>query len=280
MIFQREKIAIFHPGKCGGTTIEHLFLQELRQTTLSRLLKQPCFSQKNNKDLTPEYLQKRIQIMVGFIHKMYAVNGIFNIYLQHADIAATLRLHDKLTIDNLFKITFVRNPFPRILSAYYYNMWDRKLSFRQFVLDILPQKQPINSGYTRNHFGNLHHYTHLNGRLYVDFVGKLENIAADVASLNAQLGLSLDLQHERQHAQTVASSLYGHYSQAYDEQMVTTMNKIYAHDLDLFDYQFERKMDYKPQPFVVKTESIPTENINGHKAFMAAFRKLFSIDQA
>ncbi|MCA9949412.1 MAG: hypothetical protein KDE48_07200, partial [Anaerolineales bacterium] len=63
-------------------------------------------------------------------------------------------------------------------------------------------------------------------------------------------------------------------------QMVTTMNKIYAHDLDLFDYQFERKMDYKPQPFVVKTESIPTENINGHKAFMAAFRKLFSIDQA
>lgn len=279
MIFQKEKIAVFHPGKCGGTTIEHLFLQELRQTTLSRLLKQPCFSQKNNKALTSEYLQKRIQMMVGFIPKMYAVNGISNIYLQHADIAATLRLHDKNTIDNLFKITFVRNPFPRILSAYYYNMWDRKVSFRRFVLELLPKRQHANTEFTRNHFGNIHRYTHLNGHLYVDFVGKLENITVDIARLNAQLGLSLDLQRERKHAQTVASSLYGHYSQAYDENMVVVMNELYTQDLDLFNYQFERKMDFKPQLFVGKADSVPTKSVNGRKAFISAFRKLFNIDQ-
>ncbi len=272
MLFNKEKILILHPGKCGGTTIEHLFLRALRRTNLAQLLNQPCFKQENNHDLTAECLQQRKEMMAGYISRVYAINGVYNIYLQHADLAATGRIHGQVQLDGLFKIAFVRNPFPRILSAYYYNMWDRKTDFRTFIIEQLPRRKKMNQDYTRNHFGALHHYTHMNGRLAVDFLGKLETLAEDVDRLSRQLGLSLDLQRERQHARTRAGRLYAHYSQAYDDQMVAVVQDLYAQDLQLFDYQFERRLPYGPVPL---GEDVELAANNGRHSFLSAFRQLF-----
>jgi Sulfotransferase family len=248
MLFADEKIAIFHPGKCGGTTIEHLFLRTLRDTNLAEILAQPCFSNKSNHTLTAGCRRRRVEAMIGFLHRNYSANGVHNIYLQHADIAATLYVHDREVIDPLFKITFVRNPFPRLLSAYYYNMWDRKLTFRDFVLYELPARHARNMPYTRNHFGDMHRYTHLNGRQYVDFLGKLENIEHDVAVLSDRLGIPLCLEREHKHARTVSSDNYDHYSQAYDADMVAQVERLYPADLALFDYRFERQYAFRPSP--------------------------------
>ena len=137
MLFQDEKILIYHPGKCGGTTVEHLFLKSLRKTTLAQLLKRPCFASRNNTNLTDEALSQRINFMVGYIVKKYEINKIYNIYLQHADIHANIEIHGKDYINSLFKITFIRNPFPRILSAFYYNTRNKRSTFRNFILEEL-----------------------------------------------------------------------------------------------------------------------------------------------
>ena len=241
MLFEEEQILIYHPGKCGGTTIEQLFLRSLRNTNLAQLLKQPSFNVRNNDKLTPWWLEDRLRFLVGYLPTQHAVNGFGGIYLQHADIRASLGIHGPDAIDPLFKVAFVRNPFPRVLSAFFYNMWDRKMTFREFVLNQLEKCMQRNEPYTVGHFGPMHLYTHLDGQQYVDFIGRLETIGRDVERLSQEVGVSLDLTRERQHAKTSSSKIYGHYSEAYDDEMVKAVYEIYERDFELFNYDFDRK---------------------------------------
>ncbi|MCB0193370.1 MAG: sulfotransferase family 2 domain-containing protein [Anaerolineae bacterium] len=249
MLFKDENVILYHPGKCGGTTIEHLFLRILKNTNLATILKQPCFSTKNNKPLTADCLSRRINFMLGYITKDCEVDGISQIFLQHADIQASIKIHGRDYIDSLFKVTFIRNPFPRILSAFYYNMWDRKTTFRDFVLHILTSKYQFNQNYTVNHFGELNRFTHYDGQQYVNFIGKLENINADVEKLSKQLSLPLYPSFERKHAKTVSSNIYEHYSEAYDDEMVDFVYNLYQKDFDLFDYTFKRELPFNPDEY-------------------------------
>ena len=84
MLFRDEKTLILHPGKCGGTTIEHLFLRALRNLDLTTLLNRSCFKPEQNLSLSNECLQKRIDWMTGYLTQSNAVNGVSGIYLQHA----------------------------------------------------------------------------------------------------------------------------------------------------------------------------------------------------
>jgi Sulfotransferase family len=247
MLFEQEQILIYHPGKCGGTTIEQLFLRSLRYTDLARLLQEPRFNVRNNDKLEPWWLEDRLRFMLGYLARDYAVRGVGGIYLQHADVLASIALHGRETIDSLYKVTFVRNPFPRILSAFFYNGWDRRMTFRDFVLEKLEISRDRNRPYTVGHFGEMHRYTHLDGALYVDFLGRLENVDHDVGRLAAELGIPLDLGRERRHARTASGRVYEHYSEAYDDEMVATVERLYRDDLDLFDYRFERELAFAPR---------------------------------
>jgi hypothetical protein len=244
MLFQTEKLLILHPGKCGGTTIENLFLRSLRNTNTAQVVSHPCFAAGNNGRLTTEFLRCRVEFMTGFLPAQ-ELNGVSGIYLQHADIAATIALHGKSNVDSLFKTVFVRNPFPRILSAFFYNAWDRRLTFEQFVRHKLEQRCEENRVSTVNHFGELHRFTHYEGELYADFLGRLENVEADVAELSRIIQVPLDLSNERQHAKTVATTVYEHYSQAYDERMVDLVYRLYRRDFDLFGYTFKREVPFR-----------------------------------
>ena len=65
MLFSAEKILILHPGKCGGTTIENLFLRSLRNTTLQQVHRNPYFSNVNSNNLTTEHVRHRVESMMG-----------------------------------------------------------------------------------------------------------------------------------------------------------------------------------------------------------------------
>ena len=251
MLFQDEKILILHPGKCGGTTVEHLFLRSLRDTVLVELLNQSCFSTHNNKNLTADCLSQRVNFMVGVIDRKYEVNGVSGIYLQHADIQASIKIHGKPYVDSLYKIAFIRNPFARILSAFYYNMWDRKTTFEDFVLNHLVKQFHRNKEYSVSHFGEINKYTHYQGKQYVDFLGRLENIIADVEKLSRMTNIPLNLKIEHKHAKTVSSDIYEHYSEAYSDEMVDFVSKLYQKDFELFGYTFEREVPFQPKGLTV-----------------------------
>ena len=85
--------------------------------------------------------------------------------------------------------------------------------------------------YTVNHFGEINRYTHRNGKMQVNFVGRLENMRNDVARLSQQVHIPLDIQNERMHAKIVSQDTYAHYSEAYDDEMVDCVYRLYQKDL-------------------------------------------------
>jgi len=238
---------IYHPGKCGGTAIENLFLQTLRDTDLERLMDEPCFGKVVLGAVPPEWLNSRLRLMIGYLPQASSENGIAGLYLQHADIYASLKILGPEAIGRLFKLAFVRNPFPRLLSAYYYNLCDRKWTFREFVLDHLEAEVRLNRPYTVGHFGEMHRYTHLEGEQFVDFVGRLEQIESDVRQLSKTVGVPLDYGDNHRRAKSAASAVYGHYSEAYDDGMVDRVYDLYRDDFDHFGYSFERELAFRPQ---------------------------------
>ena len=79
--------------------------------------------------------------------------------------------------DRLFKFTFVRNPWTRILSEYRYRNYFSHRSFRDFVLNKLPAP-----GWDDKYRHVMPQYDMLHdekGRLLVDFLGRFETLQRD-----------------------------------------------------------------------------------------------------
>lgn len=200
MIFHKDKIIFFHPGKTGGTSIEIAL-------TKRNLNKE--FSQLNTR--AADY-----DIMYGYCKN-------HNIYLHHADV----RFYNtnNITIyEDYTKITSIRRPYEKVLSAYYYNGWDKKMSFRDFVLNSLEKQLKRNNKIAINHFCPQVHYV-LDGYNII----QLENIQKDCASLGIELSA-------RKHAQTKANQIYKNYLNAYGSKMKDVVYNLYKEDFERFGY--------------------------------------------
>jgi len=126
VIIEFKNIIYMHPGKTGGTSIEHF----LKNKYL------------NNKKLNAKVSDQ--DIMFGYSEK-------YKFYLQHAD----LRFYANFINKNLKKyttITSVRNPYDRLVSCYFYNGKDKKFTFEDFVLNHLEKHITPNKNYAINHF--------------------------------------------------------------------------------------------------------------------------------
>ena len=128
-----QKIILLHPGKTGGTSIEHT----LRDLYL------PGFK-LNARETNRE-------IMFGFDKE-------YSCFLQHAD----LRLYSilKIPYKDYKTICTVRNPYTRLLSCYYYNGKNKHSDFETFVMDHLPNilRPSRKSEYLLGHFVPQHNY--------------------------------------------------------------------------------------------------------------------------
>jgi hypothetical protein len=147
-------IILLHPGKTGGTSIEHT-LKDLY------LPKGYILDSKS----------ENFDIMFGFSKK-------YKCYLQHAD----LRLFDLLNINvkNYTTISCVRNPYTKIISNYFYTGQDKTLKFNDFIKKKLEKFMQVNidRGYAVNHFCPQIYYT-THGDFKTDYIIKLENYKSD-----------------------------------------------------------------------------------------------------
>jgi phosphopentomutase len=154
---------------------------------------------------------------------MYGYCKTNKIYLHHADIRFYIN-NNILIPDDYTKIVSIRRPYEKILSAYYYNSWDKKISFKEFIVKKLEEIYNRNSVIAKNHFCPQINY-------YKDGFNiiKLENIKQDCAKLNIQIT-------DRKHAQTKAFSHYNNYLDAYDQKTKDIVYSIYKEDFLTFNY--------------------------------------------
>jgi hypothetical protein len=152
-----------------------------------------------------------------------------------------------------FKFAFVRNPWDRVVSTYSFlrrggmneqdRMWSaqclsRYPDFSSFVRGWLSEENI----WSWVHFIPQGHFI-LNdqGTVMVDYVGRFERIDEDFAYVAHCLGrdIRLDKTNESGHR---------HFSSYYEEDTREIVRRVYARDIEAFNYRFEGAAPWTDQP--------------------------------
>lgn len=203
MKIETPKIILFHPGKTGGTSIEHtlknLYLPEVN-----------LIAKEQNREI------------------MFGMDKEYKCYLQHGDI----RLYEKMNIPyQTYKtITTVRRPYERILSCYFYNGKSKRFTFEEFITKELEKcfNSSISRGYSVSHFSP--QYTFAYHESYeVDHIIYLENFKDDCAKAG------LDVKYH--YSKTAGPKQYSNYMDAYNQKTKDIVYSIYKEDFKLYGYE-------------------------------------------
>lgn len=194
-----QKIILLHPGKTGGTSIEHT-LRDLYLPGLKLNAREP---------------DRKV---------MFGLDKEYGCFLQHAD----LRLYSILDIPykDYKTICTVRNPYTRLLSCYYYNGKSVKFDFETFVLNHLPNmfKNIQASKYSSGHF--FPQYYHAND---VNEIIKLENFNSDCKKVG------LDVKYH--YSKTTGMKKHTKPMDAYTTKMKDIVYSLYKEDFTLLGYK-------------------------------------------
>lgn len=194
-----QKIILLHPGKTGGTSIEHT----LRDLYLPGLKFESNVSDR--------------KIMFGFDKEHQC-------YLQHAD----LRLYSILGVPykEYKTICTVRNPYTRLLSCYYYNGKSKKFEFEDFVLNHLPDMLARTNiaKHSSGHFFSQYYHAY-----EADEIIKLENFNSDCKKVG------LDVKYH--YSKTTGMKNHTNPMDAYTTKMKDVVYSLYKEDFALLGYK-------------------------------------------
>ncbi|WAJ70692.1 sulfotransferase family 2 domain-containing protein [Catenovulum adriaticum] len=225
MISNKYKCIFIHIPKAAGQSVEHFFL---KHHNLSWKDRAPLLLRYNPKpEMGPErlaHLTADEYVNCGHIRK------------------------DKF--EAYFKFSFVRNPWSRIVSEYNYRDYHKKLSFKEFLIEGLPDKSSYSDAY--RHLLPQYDFLHDDsGNLIVDFVGKFEQLQTDFDYVCDQLGFhDSELPHinsskKKSRLQKILSFEFKksndkrkHYTEYYDEESKKIVEDMYLKDIETFAYQF------------------------------------------
>jgi len=143
--------------------------------------------------------------------------------------------------ERYFKFAFVRNPWDRLVSSYFYlrnggsggedKEWaDRNLvrypDFRSFVHGWVNEENVM----TWRHFVPQSYYIlDCAGTVKVDFVGRYERLAEDFRYVSGRLGRNVAIA-------AMNASTHAPFSSYYDAEMSAVVQRVYARDIEAFGY--------------------------------------------
>ena len=131
-----------------------------------------------------------------------------------------------------FKFGFVRNPFDRFVS--FCSFMTRKQGYfdqdpRQVMHHFLFVDPPLD----RIHFQPQHiFFTGADGELLADYVGRVEEMQASYDEACRRIGIP------SRPLEIVNSSRRGDYRDYYTDELKDEVARLYARDLELFDYEY------------------------------------------
>ncbi|MAB37988.1 MAG: hypothetical protein CL528_10055 [Aequorivita sp.] len=163
---------------------------------------------------------------------------------SHRKIVDYKKIFSPNTFNRYYKFTFVRNPWDRLVSTYFFlkkggltekdKIWaDANLlaftDFKDFVKLWLTEENINNS----LHFQHQHVFLiDEKGNIAVDFIGRFENIKEDFKKITDKLNIKRTLK------KTNTSKRKEDYRLYYDEETKAIVNEVYRKDIQLFNYEF------------------------------------------
>ncbi len=193
-------------------------------------------------------------------------NSLFgSITGSHIKLVEYQTLFSHSEFERFFKFTFVRNPWDRAVSAFFYlkkggmNEQDRRWGLKNLApykdFDTFARRW-INekSVLLHSHFKPQYQYVCLPGKREpaVDFIGYFENLEADYNVVREKLGTGEALQ-----SRNVTRERHRDYRQYYSEETKRIVAEAYRKDIELFGYDFDNSSFGK----TLKADTAPAANV-------------------
>jgi hypothetical protein len=175
---------------------------------------------------------------------------------SYADVSRHLNVRD------FFSFGFVRNPFDIAVSRYHWDITGKggqksdMAGFKAWCENYC--RTTANRDFQHPFLGTTENFL-------VDFVGRYETLQQDFDVIKKAINVEVpSLTNEKSGYRNKKV----HYSEYYDEETIDLISKTFAVDLELFNYQFEFKQDFKAKKLnvVIEPNMLPLEerdNING-----------------
>ncbi|MBE7384215.1 MAG: sulfotransferase family 2 domain-containing protein [Leptolyngbya sp. SIO1E4] len=149
-----------------------------------------------------------------------------SIYYHHITAKKIRDLIGEDIWNSYFKFCFVRNPWDRAVSRYYWNIEKTK---QVVTMDESLQNNDPDA--------NFPIYT-IDGEVAVDFVGRFENLMEDTASICERLNIPFDNWLPRTKNKSRKSKK--HYSEILNPEQIEYIREKCAAEIELFGYEFEQ----------------------------------------
>jgi len=157
---------------------------------------------------------------------------------SHTSIDALLQngIIHKEFFENSFKFCFVRNPWDRLVSLFFYRKLNNKYKdFKEFCLDFKDWEiEPIglyNSRLNSQFNDQVSWLIDEKGRLLVDFIGRFERLEEDFSKICHILRVRNTLPHRNR-------SNHSAYREYYDGTSIEIVRNKYIRDVEFFGYDF------------------------------------------
>ena len=206
MINYDKKFIFIHIPKCGGSSIEYLFLK----------LFHPIFFEK-----LVSNIESKQQWPMADIMTVEEEIKIFGKSLWNSGQHSSLNDFDQSLQSNFFAFTFVRNPWSKAVSEFFYSK--RVNSYNGTLQNYLlnPKCQP-------DHMTPQINFLNKN----IDFIGRLENFQEDFDIVCEKIGIG------QQELPRKNKTKHKHYTEYYDDETKQIVAEKYAKDIEYFGYEF------------------------------------------
>jgi len=230
-VSHKHKTIFVHIPKCGGTSIETaLKINGLDNKGGEKPSENILFGVENNKAL------------------------------HHLTASEIKQKIGEEKFNNYFKFTFVRNPYDKMISEYfwklrigfanlpagrqvtnliqiyqYYKLTHGKINQKEFEKFVINYAKPRVLGHVTDlhsdHFLPQSNFIYKDNKILVDFVGRFENLENDWQRISQKIGLKIKLPHANK-------TQHRDYKKYYTEETKKIVKELYQKDLENFNYQF------------------------------------------
>lgn len=143
----------------------------------------------------------------------------------------------KQTWDSYYKFAFIRNPWERLVSWYHMCVQNPTNEFMRYVVEIAPTFDDFivkcTSGLARKTtFNQTDYISDDRGNIFVDFIGRYENLSKDFKQISKKLNL---MRSELPH---INPSKHKNYRKYYNKKTEAIVRERFAKDIKNFEYKF------------------------------------------
>lgn len=161
--------------------------------------------------------------------------------LGHLSVQKGRKLIDKRTWDSYFKFAFVRNPWERLVSRYFYILqYEKDQEKHRKVFEETSKKSSFHDWFMDNDHILQSQYDFLkddNSRLSLDFIGRFEQFHTDLGVVKKYLGINAQFIPE------VFKTRKKHYSLYYKPSSRKRARGYLKQDIQAFGYTFNQQPD-------------------------------------